>query len=237
MTEKTAIAIRHVMFEDLNGFTPALQAAGYRIRYLDIGDPTFCRNPDPADPDLLIILGGPIGAYEDIRYPFLKDELRLIEARLSTGRPLMGICLGAQLIARAAGANVFPTGTKEIGFAPITLTEAGAASCLRPFSRSPITLHWHGDTFDLPSGAVRLASTALCDNQAYSLGPSTIGFQFHPEATGAAIEAWLVGHAVELATADIDVATIRADAQRLAGELADKARAVAADWLAALPES
>jgi GMP synthase (glutamine-hydrolysing) len=104
----------------------------------------------------------------------------------------MGICLGAQLIARAAGARVYPSGVKEIGFAPITLTEAGCDSCLAAFADDPLTLHWHGDTFDLPEGATLLASTPGCRNQAFSLGPTVIGFQFHPEAGGPGFERWLI---------------------------------------------
>ena len=230
---KTCVAIRHVGFEDLAAFAPALEAAGYTIRYLDIGD------DDPAalspnEPDLLVILGGPIGAYEDELYPFLKEEIRCLDARLAAGRPTLGICLGAQLIARAAGARVYPSGFKEIGFAPITLTEAGHKSCLAPFAEQPVTLHWHGDTFDLPVGAECLASTVLCENQAFALGRSVIGFQFHPETEGRGIEKWLIGHAAELAGAGIDVPRLRSEASVHGAALARKAEAVAAAWLAQL---
>ena len=138
------------------------------------------------------------------------------------------------MIALAAGARVFPSGATEIGFAPISLTEAGAQSCLAPFRGDPVTLHWHGDTFDLPHGATHLASTKLCENQAYALGANVIGFQFHPEATGRDIERWLVGHTVELAGAGIDVKQIRADAARHHTALESKAEAVAAAWIAGL---
>lgn len=228
---KTAVAISHVAFEGLDGFAPALSAAGYDIAYADA---TQALPETTATADLLVVLGGPIGAYEHEAYPFLKAELSVIEQRLAANRPLMGVCLGAQLIALAAGARVFPSGAKEIGFAPISLTEAGTQSCLAPFQDDPVTLHWHGDTFDLPHGATHLASTALCENQAFALGANVIGFQFHPEATGRDIERWLVGHTVELAAAGLNVKQIRADAARHNAALDRKAQSVAAAWIAGL---
>jgi len=228
---KTAVAISHVSFEGLDGFEPALEAAGYDVAYADATQAL----PETAETaDLLVVLGGPIGAYEHEAYPFLKAELSVIEQRLAADRPLMGVCLGAQLIALAAGARVFPSGIKEIGFAPITLTEVGATSCLAPFQDDPVTLHWHGDTFDLPPGAAHLASTAHCENQAFALGANVIGFQFHPEATGRDIGRWLVGHTVELAAAGVDVKQVRADAARHHVALERKAEAIATAWLAQL---
>jgi GMP synthase (glutamine-hydrolysing) len=227
---KSAVAIRHIAFEDLGAFAPAFAAAGFSVQYHDIGTHDV-RALEPDTADLLVVLGGPIGACENAAYPFLKDELDVIGRRLATGRPLMGICLGAQLIARAAGARVYSSGVKEIGFAPITLSEVGARSCLAPFAEDPLTLHWHGDAFDLPAGAERLASTDLCATQAFSMGPAVIGFQFHPEADGRGIEKWLVGHAVELAAARIDVPRLRAEAHAYGERLERKARAVAAAWL------
>jgi len=230
---KSAVAIRHVGFEDLSAFAPALRLAGYQVDYWDIGEQELW-TLEPVRTDLLIVLGGPIGAYEDAVYPFLKDEIDLLEQRLAANRPTLGICLGAQLIARAAGARVFPSGAKEIGFAPITLTEAGRSSCLAPFADEPMTLHWHGDTFDLPAGAERLASTDLCENQAFAVGPNIIGFQFHPEASATGFEKWLVGHAAELTAARIDVPRLRADAQTYGPELERKAQAVLSAWLGKL---
>jgi GMP synthase (glutamine-hydrolysing) len=105
---KTAIAIRHVHFEDLGSLEPALERAGYRIRYADYGVDDIAAL-DPVAPDLVVVLGGPIGAYEDDLYPNLKHELNLLEMRLGANRPTIGICLGAQLMARALGARVYPT--------------------------------------------------------------------------------------------------------------------------------
>lgn len=230
---KSAIAIRHVGFEDLGAFAPALRAAGYHVDYWDIGEQEL-RALEPVETDLLIVLGGPIGVYEDAAYPFLAEETAILEQRLAANRPTLGICLGAQLIARAAGARVFPSGAKEIGFAPITLTEAGRSSCLAPFANEPMTLHWHGDTFDLPAGATRLASTDLCENQAFAMGPNIVGFQFHPEAPAKGFEKWLVGHAAELAAANIHVPRLRAAAQVHGPELERKAEVVLSAWLGGL---
>lgn len=227
---KSAVAIRHVGFEDLGAFASAIRNAGFTLHYWDIGVEELW-TLEPIKTDLLIVLGGPISVYDDDAYPFLKEEIGILEQRLLAGRPTMGVCLGAQLIARATGARVFPSGGKEIGFAPITLTEAGRASCLAPFADDPMTLHWHGDTFDLPRGADRLASTDLCENQAFSLGPNVIGFQFHPEASAGGFEKWLIGHAAELAAAGIDIRHLRADGERYGRQLERKAGTVATGWL------
>jgi GMP synthase (glutamine-hydrolysing) len=230
---KSAIAIRHVGFEDLGAFAAPLRAAGYTLAYRDVGAHALDA-PDIAAADLLVVLGGPIGVYEEAAYPVLRQEIALLETRLAAHRPTLGICLGAQLIARAAGARVYPSGHKEIGFAPIALTAAGRASCLAPFADEPMTLHWHGDTFDLPQGAQLLASSAVTAHQAFSMGPNAIGFQFHPEAGAGNFEAWLVGHAAELAAAKIDVAALREEARRHGPALARKAEAVVTRWLAGL---
>ncbi len=230
---KTAVAIRHVGFEDLGAFAPAIRDAGFAIRYHDVGERNP-RTPEAENADLLIVLGGPIGAYEVENYPFLGDEIAVLERRLEARLPTMGICLGAQLIASSAGARVYPSGVKEIGFAPIRLTDKGRSSCLAPFADEPMTLHWHGDTFDLPAGAQRLASTDLCRNQAFSMGSNIIAFQFHPEASSRGYENWLIGHAAELAAAGLDIRELRADAEKYGAELERKAQRVVTDWLAQL---
>jgi GMP synthase (glutamine-hydrolysing) len=226
---KTALAIRHLAFEDLGSFAFDLRDAGYEIRYCDVGiDDLSGRNI--ADADLLIVLGGPIGAYEDSRYPFLREELRVITDRLTLRKATLGICLGAQLMARALGAQVYPGPEKEIGFAPICLSEEGRSSCLAALGDAPV-LHWHGDTFDLPSGATLLASTDTYRNQAFSCGTYAIAFQFHPEAGGTAFERWLIGHAVELSSAGKDVCALRQNHQRFGPELRRRASVCLSQWL------
>lgn len=228
MMTKTAAVIRHVHFEDLGSFAAPLSRAGYEIRYHDIGRHGL---PDPIAPDLLIVLGGPVGVYEEGKYPFLREEITLLVARLVAGRPTLGICLGAQLIARALGAKVYPSGVKEIGWGPVDLTEAASATPLRHLAHTPV-LHWHGDTFGLPQGATHLASTALCRNQAFGVGSNILGLQFHPEADPTAgIEPWLIGHAAELGSAGIDPCVLREEAKALGPSLPAKAQAMLTGWL------
>lgn len=224
---KTALAIRHAPFEDLGAFGPALARRGFAVRYAEAGD----RLLDEAVESVVIILGGPINATDTERYPFLAAELALIEKRLKRGAPTIGVCLGAQMIAHVIGAKVYPARAKEIGIAPIRLTDAGRESCLAPFEAAPLTLHWHGDTFDLPRGAERLASTDICENQAFAFGPNVVGFQFHPEASDKGFEQWLVGHAVELAQAGIDPRVLRADMEKHGAALAAKGAEVIDRWI------
>lgn len=226
---KTALAIRHLHFEDLGTLEPLLMARGYRLQYVDAAQDGL-GGVDAAAPELLVVLGGPVGAFDEATYPFIADELALVRRRLQSGRPLLGICLGAQLIARALGAPVAAMAGKEIGFGPLTLTPEGALSPLAALADVPV-LHWHGDQFDIPAGAVRLAGTPLAANQAFALGAHVLGLQCHLEAEPRRIEAWLLGHACELAQAGIDPRALRAQAQELRFALPVAARAVFGRWL------
>lgn len=230
---KSAVAIRHIGFEHLGAFEPVLREAGFQVHYWNIGEQDLW-TLEPVKTDLIIVLGGPIGVNDSHTYPFLSEELDILEQRITANRPTLGICLGAQLIAAAAGARVYQSGVKEIGFAPITLTDAGRNSCLAPFETAPVTLHWHGDTFDLPAGADLLASTEACTNQAFAIGPNIAGFQFHPEIRANEFEKWLIGHACEIAQAGLDVNALRCAALQYAPELEDKAETVLRGWLADL---
>jgi GMP synthase (glutamine-hydrolysing) len=206
----TAAVIRHVAFEDLGVLAPVLAARGIELRYHEAGVDDLDAIAHE-EPDLLIVLGGPIGVYDEPLYPFLAGEIALIERRLSAGAPTLGICLGAQLIAKAAGARVYPGKQKEIGFSPLTLTADGERSCLGALKAADgNALHWHGDTFDLPAGAKLLASTPITQNQAFSLGPSVLALQFHMEAEPGGLERWLIGHTGEIAQAGLDVRKLRA---------------------------
>ena len=228
---KTALAIRHVPFEDLGSLEPALSAKGFGIRYVDCQLDDIAAL-DPTAPELLVVLGGPIGAYQDDIYPVLRDELRMLEARLRSNRPSLGICLGSQLLARVLGAPVYPNSQKEIGWSPLTLSAAGRESPLRHLSQDGIAvLHWHDDIFDLPKDATLLASTAISRNQAFSYGNS-LALQFHLEATAAKLERWFIGHACEIAsTPGVSVPALRLDSARYASGLELAARACLDEWL------
>jgi GMP synthase (glutamine-hydrolysing) len=231
---RSAIAIRFVHFEDLGSFETVLTDNGFRVEYKDvIGD--GIGRLDPLDADLLISLGGPIGAYEDDVYPALKPVLRALERRLAAERPTLGICLGAQLIARALGARVYAGGRKEIGWSPLRLTKAGRAGALRHLGpESTPVLHWHGDTFDLPSGAALLASSEVYAHQAFALGRNVLALQFHPEVTAAGLERWYIGHASEIGAAPgVKVEALRAAAAHFAPALIHCGRNFLTQWLQA----
>jgi GMP synthase (glutamine-hydrolysing) len=228
---RTAIALRHVAFEDLGLIEPMLIALGWRVEYRDA---TLDDLTDPAfqTVDLLAVLGGPVGVYESDIYPFLAPETAMVEQRLAAGKPVLGICLGAQLMAQALGARVYFGGVKEIGFGAVTLSEAGKSSVLAPLADPhAAVLHWHGDTFDLPPGAVRLASNGNYPNQAFALGAGALALQFHLEADLAKLERWLVGHAAELAKAGTDIPALRREAVQRAPLYAAQGLAVFGRWL------
>lgn len=223
-----ACVVRHVAFESLGTFAPVLASAGFDLSIMDAGvDDVF----EPIlRSDLVVVLGGPISAYQQERYPFLDDELRAIGRRVREGRPTLGICLGAQLMAAALGARVYRGPAPEIRVAGIELTEAGRSSCLAPLAGQPV-LHWHGDTFDLPDGAVRLASTAAYENQAFALGPNILGLQFHPEVDPHRFEQWLVGHAAQLGATDVDVLELRASMKQAGSALHVAGVSMLGHWL------
>ncbi len=230
---KICLAVRHVAFEDLGLLGPLVSARGYDIRYHDAGIDTFGAATLVA-PDLVIVLGGPIGVYETDTYPFITDEIAAVAARLHANRPTLGICLGAQMMAAALGARVAPGPAKEIGWAPLTLSEAGHASVLAPLGTAPV-LHWHGDNCELPAGCHGLASTAHCPVQAFARTPSQLALQFHLETEPARFEAWLVGHRVELGEAGLDPRDLRKQARSAGPALREIGRGVLASWLDSLP--
>jgi GMP synthase (glutamine-hydrolysing) len=182
--------------------------------------------------ELLIILGGPIGVYDMEDYPFLTSEISLIEYRLLHDLPTIGICLGSQLMAKALGSRVFKGPIKEIGWGTVDLTEEGRSSCLKALQDDDaVVLHWHGDTFDLPREATRLASNLNYENQAFAYGRNALALQFHLEADPRQLEEWYVGHSVELATAQVSIAGLRAAAQQHVNGVALRADRVFGGWL------
>lgn len=237
---RTCLALQHLSFEDLGSIEPVLRTMGFTVQYRQVGVDDLHSAQAQAewrDADLVVVLGGPIGVYEADRYPFIHDELARIKERLGSGKPLIGICLGAQMIAAASGQRVYPGPAKEIGYKPLRLTATGQNSPLEALAACAYeVLHWHGDTFDLPPGAELLASTDLITNQVFSMGPSVLGLQCHLEAQPRDLERWLIGHTAELTAAGIDLAQLRADNQRIGDQLVSAAQQVWLNWLmGALP--
>lgn len=224
---KTAVAIRHVQFEDLGTFHEVLQECGYGIAYLDVAAGALAGFETLA-PDLLIVLGGPPGVYQTDAFPFIADEIRILRARIAADRPTLGICLGAQLMAAAMGAEVGPSGHSEIGFSRLSLNEAGQAGPLRYLAGVEV-MHWHGDTFALPEGTALLASTDLCRHQAFARGPNILALQFHAEIGAADLERWLIGYAAELGGRD--PRALRKAAAQFCQPLQQAAAAMLRDWL------
>jgi len=229
---KTALAITHVGFEDLGSLESVLRQAGFDIRYLDATTAPL-ESLDPIAPDLLVVLGGPIGVYEQASYPFLSHEIALLRQRLARQLPTIGICLGAQLMATALGAKVYPGPSgKEIGWLPVFAPDGAATdNPLQPlFQPGMQVLHWHGDTFDLPSTARLLASSARYPHQAFAVGQHALALQFHPEAQAESLQRWYVGHACELAQAGISVAALRAQSALHAPRLEKQAALMWRRW-------
>jgi len=232
MNTKNCVVIRHLQFEDLGSFAEPLTAAGYQLQVLDAAIDNLTA---AYQADLTVILGGPVGVYDTALYPFLQTELLIAKQRLAEQRPLLGVCLGSQLIAAAAGAAVYPGAYgKEIGWSPIRFTQAALDTQLFAVGSADAEIqmfHWHGDTFDLPAGAELLASSEHY-KQIYQIGSQVLAFQCHPELEGQCIEQWLLGHASELAAWPLaDLAKIRQDTQAYAPALRQFSQQLLTRWL------
>lgn len=228
---KTCVAIRHVAFEDLDLLEGVLADKGFAVRYLDAATDDLS-GLDALVPDLMVVLGGPIGATDEASFPFLKAELKAVERRLAADRPLLGLCLGAQIMARVLGARVYanPNG-KELGWSELSLTPAGEDSVLAALTGAAV-LHWHGDTFDLPHGADWLASTPQTPHQAFAWGQRALALQFHAEVTARGLERWFVGHWGEISTTPgLSLAELRAETARNAPLIQARGRAVLGQWV------
>lgn len=180
-------AIQHVSFENLARIQAWARRKGYQISNTPLFEDG--KLPDTAEFDWLIILGGPMNIYEEKKYPWLAAEKKFIEKAIGHGKMILGVCLGAQLLADVLGAKVKRNQEKEIGWHPVTLTEDGETS--KVFSVLPrefIPFHWHGDTFEIPRGAVKTAQSDGCPNQAFEYEGRTIGLQFHLESTAEGIK-------------------------------------------------
>lgn len=217
---KTVNVIRHLAFEDLASFSQLLQAKNVSVNYFEAGYDDLSLI-DALSDDLLVILGGPISVNDSAMFAFIDTEVTLLKQRIAADKPTLGICLGAQLIAAALGAEVYAGNEKEIGWFPLQLTDAGKQSALRYLGEQHCSmLHWHGETFDLPENAVLLASSENYSNQAFSYGKNILALQFHPEVTQRVMEKWYIGHIGEIMQTDgVSVASLRQQSRRYANQL------------------
>ena len=268
----TLLVIQHVPHERLGTFEAVFKAARYMLRTLNVYKSNVVW-PSMDEIDGLVVMGGPQSVYEQTKYPYLTKEIALLKGAVRAEKPVLGVCLGAQLLAAALGAKVTKNPQKEIGWYPLMRESArpgdrerraGGADLstrprglardsaprnssallhgdplLEPFGQTETVFQWHSDTFSLPKGAVQLASSPLCRQQAFRFGTSAYGLQFHAEVTEAMIRSWIQANTAELAALRgvIDPATIRQQspdhlprltelAQHVAGAFASQVRGV-----------
>jgi GMP synthase (glutamine-hydrolysing) len=198
-----AIVIQHVAME---GPVRIADLCRERAIAIDVRE-VFAGDPLPrqlGEREILVVMGGGMGVgdRDDPRYPFLAGEIELLRTVLDQGRPVLGVCLGAQLLAHAAGARVYPNvrrdaagqevRVREVGWGPVHFIGGDREPALIGLGAEEIVLHWHGDTFDLPPGATNLASSPLCAQQAFRIGAATFGLQFHVEVDAPVAERWAV---------------------------------------------
>jgi GMP synthase (glutamine-hydrolysing) len=226
---RLALVLRHDDTIHLGNLEPVLMEHGYQVRYVDtMREDLSALDPNAAD--LLVVLGGEMGVYEADRFPALRDELTLLESRLSARLPVFGVCLGAQLMANALGARVYRGPTNEIGYRSVEPTEAGTTSPVRHIAGVPV-FQWHSDTFDLPDGVTRLAGSPQYGNEAFSIENWALAVQFHPEVTDEMHEVWLAASEAEVADEGFAPADLRLERERYSAGMQGASRAMFSEWL------
>ncbi len=216
---KPILVVQHAELEGPAALRTELQRAQCEVAVIrtDLGQPI---PRDLADYAALIVMGGPMSATSDDDFPTRVAELALVRHALTESIPTLGVCLGAQLLATAAGARVYLGPEAEIGWRPVTFTAAASTDPLLADIESPLTvLHWHGETFDLPPDAVHLAASASYPNQAFRLGAAAWGLQFHVEVDDEAVERFVTAFPEDAAQAPGGADAIRADARAATTQL------------------
>lgn len=173
--------LQHVPFEGLGSMEDFFVSRGHALSatHLYLAEPL----PNIEELDWLIVMGGPMGVKDEDKYAWLKEEKAFIRRAMDAGKRVLGICLGAQLMAHALGARVYPNESREIGWFPIRPTAEAADLMPGVFPKEIDTFHWHGDTFDIPQGATLMATSEACQNQAFAMDDGVVGLQFHLETT------------------------------------------------------
>jgi GMP synthase (glutamine-hydrolysing) len=229
---RTAVILQHDPSIHLGNIGPVLVEHGYELRVVDVTTEDVSAI-DPREADLVVVLGGEMGAYQTDEFPFLAAEKDLLRARLEAERPTLGVCLGAQLMAGALGRRVYRGDTVQIGYRRVEPTEAGAASPIRHFDGVPV-VQWHGDTFELPESATLLASSSDYSNEAFAIGDFALAVQFHPEVTDEMHETWVADGYNELDELSIDPEGLRRDREQHSARMQEASRAAFSEWLSSL---
>jgi GMP synthase (glutamine-hydrolysing) len=228
-----AVIFRHNL-NPVGAFDATLKKAGVEFEIMETWRDDVPADFDALKPDLLIVMGGAPGAYQAEQYPFLAQEIDVLEKRLAADLPTLGVCLGAQLMAKALGAKNY-RGTKgyEIGWCKIDVNDSGMKTPMKHLDASQTWMtQSHKDTFDLPEGAILLASSDKYENQAFSYGDNALGVQFHPEADAAACRAWYVSYSGALEDEEIDLNVWRKQTVDYLPTLMSQSEKFLTEWLA-----
>ncbi len=223
---KTVLVLTHEPNEGPASFGDVLMTRGFRQEII------FAPEDDldglNLNADLIMVMGGPMGVYEADKYPYLEKEIAFLQRRIAADRPLLGVCLGAQLMAAALGANVYKGKSgQEIGWYDIRVNDAGKKTSAAVLDGN--MFHWHGDTFDLPEGATLLASSEKYANQIFSYGHNALALQCHPEVKADELEGWFTAFADQVN--EDKIIKLRLETQKNISTLNDKAKTFFEGWL------
>lgn len=233
MPQKHALIIRHVPHEGVAGYRQPIEDHGYLVDRIDVTDPAFS-TLDLCEPDLLIMMGGPMGVYEQEAHPWIACQMRRLARRLEADRPTLGVCFGAQMIAAALGAEVYAGPAKEVGFHAVRVHDHALEGPLRHIAGVPV-LHWHGDTFTLPDNVDLLASSHLYAHQAFRRGNNILALQFHAEmGMDPRFDAWIDQWPGAVIEAGGDEASLRKAHEELGPGAVAAGRSMIGEWLLGL---